>query len=81
MVLAFGGASLGDDAHEPLDAFDVSEDNGVTWKADGVYVLPEELCGQEVPVASVVESGSQLWLVAGGQVWLGRLTRLGFADR
>lgn len=81
VVLAFGGASLGDDAHEPLDAFYVSEDNGVTWKADGVYVLPEELCGQEVPVASVVESGSRLWIVAGRQVWRGQLARLGFADR
>lgn len=81
VVLAFGGASLDGVSHKPLDGLYVSEDNGVTWKTNGVYVMPKALSGQEVPVTSVVESGSLLWIVAGGQVWRGQLNRLGFTNR
>ncbi len=81
VLLAFGGKPLGGVSHEALEAFYVSEDNGVTWKNDGVYVLPDALRGLEAPVSGVADSGSRLWLVAGGQVWRGQLNSLGFAGR
>ena len=74
-------AGIVERVRKPLDGLYVSEDNGVTWKTNGVYVMPEALSGQEVPVTSVVESGSLLWIVAGGQVWRGQLNRLGFTNR
>ena len=79
VLLALGRGSLDGASCQPLESLYVSRDNGVTWKEDEVYVLPEELAGQDVPLAVAVDDAYYLWLVAGGQVWRGRLNELGFA--
>ncbi len=81
VLLAMGGASLNGTAHTPLDNLYVSEDNGLTWKVDGVYTLPQSLRGQNMPLTSVVDDQYYLWLIVGGEVWRGRLNELGFAHR
>ena len=79
VLLVLGRGALDGASCQPLESLYVSRDNGVTWKEDEVYVLPEELAGQDVPLAVAVDDAYYLWLVAGGQVWRGRLNELGFA--
>ena len=81
VLLALGGASLDGVSHNALDNLYVSSDNGVTWKEDGVYVLPESVEDAEGALAAVVDADNYLWLVVGGQVWRGRLNELGFTRR
>lgn len=81
LLLAFGGASLDGAAHPAYDGFYVSRDNGVTWKADETYVLPDDLKGKDVPASAAVDTEYRVWLAVGGEVWRGRLNELGFENR
>ncbi len=81
VLLAVGRKSLDAVSHEAFDDMYVSQDNGITWKADGTYTLPEELAGQDVVSSAAVDGASYLWIVAGAQVWRGRLSELGFEAR
>lgn len=81
VLLAVGRKSLDAVSHEAFDDMYVSQDNGITWKADGTYTLPEELAGQDVVSSAAVDGASYLWIVAGAQVWRGRLNELGFEAR
>lgn len=81
VLLALGGKSLDGTAHKAFDNMYVSRDNGVTWKTDGVYVLPGDLEGKDVLMSVAVDAEYRVWLVAGGEVWRGRLNQLGFEDR
>ncbi len=79
VCLAFGGESLkGNRVHNPMDAVYVSQDYGITWKYKDTYYLPEELEGVSGPITSVVDEENFIWIVTKGQVWRGRLNRLGF---
>ena len=81
VLLALGGASLDGVSHQSLDALYVSRDNGVTWKNDGIYVLPDEVSGRYAVLSAAVDADCYLWVVAGGQIWRGRLNELGFVHR
>ena len=81
VLLALGGASLDGVSHQSLDALYVSRDNGVTWKNDGIYVLPDEVSGRYAVLSAAVDADYYLWVVAGGQIWRGRLNELGFVHR
>ena len=81
VLLALGGKSLDGTAHKAFDNMYVSRDNGVTWKTDGVYVLPGDLEGKDVLMSVAVDAEYRVWLVAGDGVWRGRLNQLGFEDR
>lgn len=81
VLLALGGESLDGKTHQAFDDMYVSRDNGVTWKPDGVYVLPGGLERKDVSMSAAVDAESRVWLVAGGEVWRGRLNRSGFEDR
>lgn len=78
VLLALGGKSLNGMLHEPLDGLYVSKDNGLTWKIDGEYLLPEDVKGADGALTAGVGSENYLWLVVGNEVWRGRLNRLGF---
>lgn len=80
VLLAMGRGSLDGTTHQALDSIYVSHDNGITWKTDDVYVLPEEVRGTDAAMSAAVDSDFYVWLVAGIQVWRGRLTELGFAE-
>lgn len=81
VLLVMGRKSMDGVTHEAFDHLYVSQDNGITWKTDGEYVLPDELEGCDVVSSALVDSSSYLWLVAGNQVWRGRLNELGFEVR
>lgn len=82
-LLALGGSGLGTSTAEAFSHFYVSEDYGLTWYADDMYYLPEGFSngGKDV-FAMVSDSDNYLWIVCGGtgEVWRGRLNRLGWED-
>lgn len=70
--LAFGG---------DMAKIYVSNDYGLTWRTDSGLRLPAGLGGAEGTVTSAVDADNVIWIIAGNQVWRGRLNRLGFAER
>lgn len=58
-----------------------SSDYGITWRTDSGLHLPKELDGATDPVTSAVDADNMIWIIAGNQVWRGRLNRLGSAER
>ncbi|MCM1108966.1 MAG: DUF5018 domain-containing protein [Clostridium sp.] len=81
VLIALGEASLDGITHEPLDAFYVSSDNGITWQKDAVLTPPSSLKGIAGSVSAVVDDEQFIWLVCGRQVWKGRLNSLGFEQK
>ncbi len=77
-VMAIGGGSL-DGKVEALDAFRVSEDNGLTWWKLQDVMPPSELAKANGYIAAGVDRNKFLWVIAGGKVFRGRINRLGFA--
>ena len=71
-VLAFG---LSD---QRLKVYE-SKDSGLTWMESTTYALPGEL-NSSAPIDVVVDTDNCLWIVqeATGQIWRGRLNRLGW---
>lgn len=79
VLLALGLSSL-DGLHQSFDGLYMSQDNGITWKADtDEYTLPDELLGTEDPLSVCVDDQYHLWIITNKAVWKGRLNRLGFA--
>lgn len=78
VLMVLGGKSLDGTSHEALDGLYISKDNGLTWKADGECLLPEDLKGADGALTAVADSEHYLWLVVGDEVWRGRLNKLGF---
>ncbi|MBQ7180417.1 MAG: hypothetical protein IJR87_03900 [Bacteroidaceae bacterium] len=78
--VALGGASIeGRGSHKPLDMMLVTNDQGVTWKADGSLHLPTGLKADDGPVTAIADEDHFIWIVTQQEVWRGRLNRLGFA--
>lgn len=78
--VVIGGASEpGCGSHQALDNMYISKDYGIHWKPDVYMPLPHELCGVEAPISCTVDEANYIWIVAGQQLWRGRLNRLGFA--
>ncbi len=80
--VALGGASIeGRGSHKPLDLMFVTNDQGVTWKADNSLHLPAGLQAGDGPVTAIADEDHFIWIVTQQEVWRGRLNRLGFARR
>ena len=81
-ILAIGGALLGADTNNSTSYTQIyqSRDGGITWKYNANYQLPEDFNGETKSMAMVVDSQQNLWLFCGttGQVWRGRLNKLGW---
>lgn len=58
----------------------VSRDSGITWKTDSEYYLPDDLATTNGQVAATTDNRNFIWIVTGGngQLWQGRITRLGW---
>lgn len=73
---------LGMSADGTLAAILLSADGGINWKSSATYAWPEGLSGKGWLAACADKSGT-LWVVLGetGQVWRGRLNRLGWETK
>lgn len=78
LLIACGGASIGGTVVEPLENMYVSRDNGLTWKADAIYVIPESVRKSQAPFAVAADDNNYLWLAADGEIWRSRLNKYGF---
>ena len=80
-ILAFGAEGIGGWDKPPYAMIYQSRDNGITWKYNSKYNFPD---GFEnlltTNVTAVVDNDNFLWLYCegSGQVWRGRLNRLGW---
>ena len=81
-ILAIGGAGIGGCTQEPYTQFYQSRDNGITWKYNPRYQLPDGFDASTSRVLMTVDDDNFLWLhcEGTGQVWRGRLNRLGWSD-
>ena len=80
-LLAFGGNGIGACTESAFSKIYVSLDGGITWKGGSTYPIPEGLAGNNQPFASVVDTNNCLWIISNdGQVWRGRLNRLGWTN-
>ena len=83
VLIAFGGRGLGTSTAKAYSQIYVSSDNGLTWHSDGSYYLPEGFTngGSDV-TAMTVDDDNHLWIICGGtgDVWRGRLNRLGWDE-
>ncbi len=70
-VLAFGG---------DYSKIYQSRDNGITWKENKIYQMPKDFDKSTTGVLVRVDSDKFIWLFCSGtgQVWRGRLNRLGW---
>lgn len=80
--IAFGGASEeGHGTHKAMDAMYISKDYGITWRPSSTLHMPWDLEGTEGCIAATVDKDNYIWIITDGEVWRGRLNRLGFVQR
>ena len=79
-ILAIGGAGIGGSTKAAYSQIYQSRDNGITWKYNEHYQLPDGFDTNATSVAMLVDNQQHLWLFCGGtgQVWRGHLNRLGW---
>lgn len=83
VLVALGGSGTGASTAKAFSQIYVSRDYGLTWHSDYRYVLPKDFTGGGSDVfAFAADSDNFLWIISGGtgQVWRGRLNRLGWED-
>lgn len=83
-LIAFGGATTQTPDITPLNLLYVSEDNGLTWRTDGLNYLPDELWGKNCTwLSATTDADDYVWIVARVNdtetyVVRGRMNSLGF---
>lgn len=80
LLLALGGPSE-DGKQKALEKFYVSQDNGITWKSDTIYTLPESMTNTSATFTASTDTDNHIWLIVGGEVWKGRLNKLSFSQQ
>jgi hypothetical protein len=82
-ILALGGAGIGGCEYSPYVNIFQSRDNGITWKWNSRYVLPEDFDYNATKVTASVDEDNFIWLhcEGTGQVWRGRLNKLGWKNQ
>lgn len=79
-ILAIGAAEKEGEEWTPYTKIYQSRDDGITWKYNSSYQLPEDFDSSTTSVAMAVDDDMNLWLFCGqtGEVWRGRLNKLGW---
>ena len=85
VLAAFGGTRVQKEGITPLDFIYISQDNGLTWKTDGLLYLPDELWGKNCTwMTATGDEDGFVWITARVNdtetyVVRGRQNSLGFA--
>lgn len=79
-IMAFGGAGTGTCTTEAYSKFYKSSDGGITWKGESRFKAPTAFDKTATSVAVTTDGNGYIWLVCGGtgQVWRGRLNKMGW---
>ena len=89
-LLAFGGKGLESDTPAFCSTMYKSRDMGLTWKPAANYALPpaDKSTGASIntnaaAISATVDSQNNIWICCAttGEVWRGRLTRLGWKNK
>jgi hypothetical protein len=82
-ILALGGEGIGGCSEPAYSVIYQSRDNGITWKYNPWYVFPEGFDSHATKVTATVDADNFLWLhcEGSGQVWRGRLNKLGWENQ
>lgn len=83
-ILVLGGEGIGGCTRPAYSMIYQSRDNGITWKYNPIYLLPDEFdANLTTKVKATVDGDKYLWLhcEGSGQVWRGRLNRLGWKNQ
>lgn len=80
-ALAFGGDGIGGCKATAFGKMYFCEDGGITWKEDKRFAMPKGFESSNTSFAAAVDDKNVIWIICGesGQVWRGRLNRLGWA--
>lgn len=82
-IIAIGGKGQGGSTAKGFAMIYSTEDNGLTWHKDELFVLPEAFGNGNSDVFAVAKDKDNcLWIICGndGKVWCGRLNKLGWKD-
>lgn len=81
-VVAIGGKGIGECTTQPFAGFYKSVDFGFEWLESSDLTLPNGFNSSPTAFTMFSDDDNYLWIVCGstGQVWRGRLNRLGWAD-
>ena len=82
-ILALGGEGIGGCNEPAYSMIYQSRDNGITWKYNPWYVFPEGFDSHATKVTATVDADNFIWLhcEGSGQVWRGRLHKLGWKNQ
>jgi len=80
VYLAFGLEGIGANTDAAFEHIYCSRDMGITWKKNAVYVYPAALDTSATSMTVLVDSSYNIWLFCGGtgQIWKGRLNKMGW---
>ena len=57
-----------------------SKDQGITWKTGSTYVLPDAFLSSNAPFAVIEGNNSNIWLIRGSKVWVGRINYIAWGE-
>lgn len=79
-LVAFGGNERDGGNIKAFGQMYVSRDNGLTWIPDTRFYFPDGFSSSEESFAFVKDKENFIWIICGttGQVWRGRINRLGW---
>lgn len=79
-LVALGGAGLGACSNKAFKKIWVSHDHGASWQAGKYYTYPEDFVTSIAHFTAVADEDAHIWIICGtsGQVWKGRLNRMGW---
>lgn len=80
-LVAVGGAGRGACDEQAFTQVYVSNDHGATWETGDYYVFPEDFISSIAIFTAVADENANIWIICGtsGQVWKGRLNRMGWS--
>lgn len=81
-MVALGGSGIGAATASPFASLYESLDGGIAWRTRSYLPLPNGLNSTDGVFAVASDTDNYLWMVCGGsgQVWRGRLNRLGWKN-
>lgn len=82
-ILAIGGAAAEEGEDVQYTSIYQSRDDGITWKYNANYQLPDEFNPKVNSIGMAVDENSTLWLFCGktGEIWYGRLNKMGWKEK
>lgn len=80
-IYAIGGNGINGNTDKAFGRFYSSKDAGLTWQTDTTLALPGNFASDSASFTFASDKDNYIWIACGGsgQVWRGRLNKLGWA--